>query len=101
MGGIVRLNRAQRVVLLVALGVIAAVVTTALTHEWDESTDGGWFAYAPNTGVAFSGSSSSWPIWRDAIAWVVAALLWCGAGLFLLRTGGASDPTPGPPLDEE
>jgi hypothetical protein len=78
------LNRSQRVVLVVAIGVLLVVGTVALTQEWNRS-EGGWFAYAPNTAVAFS-RGSSWPIWRDALTWCVATAVWCVAGVYLLRT---------------
>jgi hypothetical protein len=88
----VTLNRSQRVVLLVAIGVVVAVATVALTHEWDQGRPvGGWFSYAPNTSVTFGSDGSSWPIWRDALAWFFAAAIWCAAGLYLLRTTEAID----------
>ena len=85
------LNRAQRVVLVVAIGAVLVVGVLALTAEWNRPR-GGWFAYAPNTEVAFAGDgSSSWPIWRDALTWVGAVVVWAGAALYVLRTNTAVD----------
>jgi hypothetical protein len=82
-------NRAQRAVLVVAIGVACVVGTVALTAEWNRPR-GGWIAYAPSTGAIFDRDSSSWPIWRDALTWGGAIVIWSLAALHLLR----SDPAP-------
>jgi hypothetical protein len=85
-----RLNQAQRIVLVVALG--AALATLAITQNrlWGD-LHGGWFAYAPNTGVIMDGSES-WPTWRAAIVWLVAIVIWASASLWLLRPGRPAEP---------
>lgn len=73
----------QRIILVVAWGAIMAIaavtVNRLLAHE-----DGGWFAYAPNTGVAFSPGGTS-AIWRECLVWVGAVALWVGPSYWIVR----------------
>lgn len=78
----------QRVVLVVAWGV-AAVVGAITLNRLLADNEGGWFAYAPNTGVAFAPSRTS-TIWREALVWIGAVLLWTGTSLWLLRSRNTS-----------
>jgi hypothetical protein len=81
----------ERIVLVVAAGLgLATLAGTLSLIVWNEvvGTDGGWFAYAPNTGVAFTES-------RDVTGatlavggvWLVAIAIWTAAALWLLRRG--------------
>lgn len=75
--------RQQRTVIVVAAGLSLAVIATAVNRLLAHS-DGGWFAYAPNTGVAFSPSSTS-DVWREAGVWLAAIAIWAGLSLWLFR----------------
>lgn len=79
----------QRVVLVVAWGAAAAVAAITLNRLLADN-DGGWFAYAPNTGVEFTPSRTS-TIWREALVWVGAVVCWTGPSLWLLRSSKRSD----------
>lgn len=77
-----RWNTAQRTVVAVAVGVVAAAVAHSVVTEL-RSCDG-WFGYAPNTEAVFTprcGRSSDL-----VLAWGVAAACWAAFSLWLFRT---------------
>lgn len=80
-----RLNRGQRVVLVIGWGLILWTLADAMAAEWAPATDGGeWFNYAPNKGVLMSdpfGASRN-----SAAIWLGAVLLWIAGSLLLLRS---------------
>ena len=73
----------QRTIIVIASGlglvVLAVTVNRLLTDP-----DGGWFAYAPNTGVTYAPSSRTY-IWREAGVWLGALAAWTGLALWLFR----------------
>ena len=76
----------ERVILVVALGVMVAAIAAAIASILNDPRDGSWFAYAPNTAVAFDGPEpSDWPTVRTALIWIVAAVAWAAPSLWLLR----------------
>ena len=77
-------NRAQRVVLVVALGAALAVVGWWIT-SW--STDTGWTAYAPLTRGPLG--SHGLHLWVRAVIWLILIGAWTGTSLALLRSRGA------------
>ena len=57
----------ERVVVVVAFGVIVAAIAAAVAAVLNDPRDASWFAYAPNTAVAFDGPEpSDWPTVRTA-----------------------------------
>lgn len=78
------MSSAQRKVLVVALGVVAVVGAVTVNQLMSSPTDGGWFAYAPNTSVTFSPSDDSQTL-RQAAVWLVAVLVWAAPSFWLLR----------------
>jgi hypothetical protein len=68
-----RLNAAQRVVVLIALGLALAIVASYLTSL---GTRAGWYAYAPLTGQAYSPPGPGEPGWLRVIIWLAAISLW-------------------------
>jgi hypothetical protein len=83
------MNHRQRVVLVVALGA-AASIAAVLVNRLLSDGDGGWFAYAPNTGAVFAPDRTS-AIWREALVWFTATAVWAGVSLWLLRSSGGSE----------
>lgn len=82
------LERGQRVVLVIAAGVaVAALASGTNGLVLDREPDGGWFAYAPNTGVEFSPERAA-DTWRTFV-WVAAASIW---GAFSVRVLSARRP---------
>jgi hypothetical protein len=80
-------NRAQRIVVVIALGVVLIAVAGTVTLVMDDGT-AGWFAYAPNTGVIFDDASplaDDGDLWRRAGVWAVTAGLWALGSLWVLR----------------
>jgi hypothetical protein len=71
-------------VLVVGLGALTMTAAIAVNRVLADP-DGGWFAYAPNTGVTFA-PDDGWRIWRSALVWLVATLLWVGISFWLLRS---------------
>ena len=82
------MNRDQRIVVVVAFGILLAVAAVTVNRLLD-NPDGGWFAYAPNTGVRFP--SGTEPTWRRAAVWIGAVGIWVVSSLYLLRTGSEDD----------
>ncbi len=68
---------------VIAAGLSLAVIATAVNRLLAD-IHGGWFAYAPNTGVAFSPSSTI-DIWRAAGVWLAAVAIWTGLSLWLFQ----------------
>jgi hypothetical protein len=92
-------NTAQRIVLVVALGIALVAIAGAANLAMDYPVDGGWFAYAPNTGATFSPSQTDsyfavgndGAILRQAAIWLLAIGTWAGASVWLLRTRAEGD----------
>ena len=66
----------QRVVLVIAAGVaIAALASATKDLILDRQPDGGWFAYAPNTGIEYSPdrAADTWTTVACAFVWVTVA----------------------------
>lgn len=75
----------QRTVLVVATGLALAVLAVAVNRQLADA-DGGWFAYAPNTGVTLDpGFDPGTAIWREAAVWLGAIAAWSGISLWLYR----------------
>jgi hypothetical protein len=83
------MNGRQRVVLVVAFGVVASI-GAVLANRLLADGDGGWFAYAPNTGAIFTPDRTS-VIWRESLVWLTATAIWVGVSLWLLRSSGRSE----------
>jgi len=95
-----RVNRAQRIVLVIAMAVGLFVAAGALSFITLDRVGGGWFAYAPNTGATLSPSQQTdtyyvvptdRAILEQAGIWLLALVTWSGASLWLLRTPRAAE----------
>jgi hypothetical protein len=73
----------QRTVIVIASGLGLALVAATVNRLLSDP-GGGWFAYAPNTGVAY-GPGVRTDIWRDAGIWLGALAVWTGLALWLFR----------------
>lgn len=84
-----RLAVRQRVVLVVALGVVLSILGGWLTTG---PGGGGWFGYAPNTGATYVRRSM-----RPAVAALVRVgltIVWAAASVRLLRSADRAGGTP-------
>jgi heme/copper-type cytochrome/quinol oxidase subunit 1 len=79
-------NRAQRAVLVVALGVALAVVGWWITAG---SSFTGWTAYAPLTRGPLGVTGLH--LWVRAVIWLLLIGVWTITSLVVLRPRGASD----------
>ena len=79
---IVRLSRAQRIVVIIALGLALAIVASYVTSL---GTRAGWYAYAPLTGQALPPPGFSEPGWLRVIIWLAAISPWAAASATMLR----------------
>lgn len=79
-----RLSTAQRVVVVVALGLALGVVASYLTGL---DTRTGWYAYAPLSGQSFQPPGIGEPGWLRLIIWLAAISLWALTSLRMLRRG--------------
>jgi len=79
MGWIDRLNLAQRVVVVVTLGLALGVMADYLTGLGVRT---GWYAYAPLSGQVSAGLGE--PGWLRLVIWLAAIGLWALTSLRLL-----------------
>ena len=77
-----RLNLAQRIVVIIGLGLALAVAADYLTSL---VTEAGWYAYSPLTRPVISQSATGEPGWLRMIIWLAAISLWSAASATLLR----------------
>lgn len=83
--------------LVIALGLAIAVIV----YTWDATIwsngEGGWFAYAPNTGVVFSPETGagrpgrSTDIVRSGAMWLGGVAVWAGISYWILRQRNNDD----------
>jgi hypothetical protein len=84
-------NTAQRIVLVVALGIALFAIAGAANLLMDYPSANGWFAYAPNTGVTAQIDDyyivvDDGVVMRQAGVWLLALATWAGASVWLLRS---------------
>lgn len=77
------LSKAQRVVVVVALGLGLAVVGTYLV-SLGSGVRSGWYAYSPLT-ATLQAPGTGIPAWLRLIVWLVLIGLWALASLRVLR----------------
>ncbi|HEY7069675.1 MAG TPA: hypothetical protein VH479_06170 [Acidimicrobiales bacterium] len=77
------MQRPQRTVVVVATGLALAVLAATINRELTDAA-GGWFAYAPNTGMAFGPADDS-TIWRESAVWLGAIAIGTGIAQWLYR----------------
>ncbi len=88
-----RMNSGQKAIVCVAIGAVMVVLGFAARAWWWETpgSGGGWFNYAPNSGViyTFDGPDGR-SILTQAAIWIGLVIVWAAACLFVLRTKGAA-----------
>ena len=77
-----RLSTAQRVVVVVALGLALGIVASYLASL---GTRVGWYGYAPLSGQLFQPPGLDEPGWLRLIIWLAAISLWAFASVRVLR----------------
>jgi hypothetical protein len=77
------MQRAQRTVVVVATGLALAVLAGTINRVLADPA-GGWFTYAPNTGMTF-GPDHDGTFWREGAVWLGAIAIWAGISLWLYR----------------
>ena len=77
-----RLSTAQRVVVVVALGLALGIVARYLAGL---GTRLGWYGYAPLSGQVFQPQGTGEPGWLRLIIWLAAIGLWAFASVRVLR----------------
>jgi hypothetical protein len=81
------MNMPQRTVMVIASGLAIAVVITTVNRLWlsGGAVDGGWFNYAPNSGVIFPATMNQGWIWREALLWLIGIATWAGVAYLIYR----------------
>ena len=77
-----RLNLAQRIVVIIALGLALAIVAGYLTSL---GTSAGWYAYSPLARPVISQPGMGEPGWLRMIIWLAGISLWAVASVTMLR----------------
>ena len=83
-----RLNAAQRVVIVVAMGIALAAVGLYLARLGSPRI--GWYAYAPLTRRVWQ-PSTGLPRWLRLVIWLGLTGIWAPASVVVLRTPNRSD----------
>ena len=79
------MREGQKVVASVALGAALAVFASAVSARLKDSSDGGWFMYAPESTSFYSGASSGSTFGKAAI-WLATIAIWFGVSWRLFRS---------------
>jgi hypothetical protein len=80
----------QKVAFLVGLAAALYVLGRLFLAPDPFSSDGGWFNYAPNSGLAYSPFDAKPPAVVAAV-WLVAIATWTGVAVWLLGRRDSSD----------
>ncbi len=75
-----KLGKAQRVVVVVALGVAFLAVGSYLLSVGEHGIAFGWTGYAP-----LSALDAGRPAWVSLVVWLVLTCLWAAVSIWLLR----------------
>ncbi len=75
-GKLLRMNRLQRHVLVVAVGAVCLVVGAGVNQLLNSGASGGWFMYAPNSDAPFLPSADDGTVVRQAAVWLLVILVW-------------------------
>jgi hypothetical protein len=78
------MNQAQKVCVSVAFAAALVVCASALSLAVNNTGDGGWFMYSPNSPGDFSTSGDS--VMNDILIWLAAIGLWLAIAWRLFRT---------------
>jgi hypothetical protein len=84
MGHDAPMNQRQRTVVVIASGLALAVVAVTVNRLLADPA-GGWFAYAPNTGVSFASRGSKAWLWREAAIGLATIAAWTAIAFRLYR----------------
>jgi heme/copper-type cytochrome/quinol oxidase subunit 1 len=77
-----RLSTAQRIVVVIALGLALGIVAGYLAGLGART---GWYAYAPLSGQLFQPQGIGEPGWLRLIIWLAAISVWALASVRMLR----------------
>jgi len=81
-----KLSKAQRVVIVVALGAAFLSIGSFILSLGQHGVAFGWTGYAP-----FTTPSVGRPAWLDLIVWLALTCLWAAASIRVLRPSGEDD----------
>jgi len=80
------MNGGQKAIVCVAIGAVMVVLGFAARALWWEPNQSGWFNYAPNSGVVFTGAGvDRASILTQAAIWIGLVAVWAAACLLVLR----------------
>jgi hypothetical protein len=77
-------NRPQRIVVIIAVGLATVAVVQTVNTVWFR-TGGGWFGYAPNTSVTFEPGNGDGDALMRGLLWLVGVAGWAAIAVRLLR----------------
>ena len=80
-----RLNRAQRIVVVIGLGVALGFFGGWVTALGSVSGAFGWTGYAPLRVATFGPESGLHP-WVRLVIWLALTVVWAGTSIILLRS---------------
>jgi heme/copper-type cytochrome/quinol oxidase subunit 1 len=77
-----KLGMAQRVVVVMALGLALGIVASYVTTLGMRT---GWYAYAPLSGQVFQPQGTGEPGWLRLVIWLATIIIWALASLRVLE----------------
>ena len=86
-----RLNLAQRIVVVVALGAALRIVGWWLLEEHDSFGAGGWTTYTPNSVPLMHTTDERFSPLVVAVGYLVLTLAWSAASVWVFGRGSKAD----------
>ena len=86
-----RLGLAQRIIIVVSLGLALTALGTYFVNIGSPFADFGWFGYAPLTNNAFVAAGSDLSAWEQLLVWLGLIAVWTSVSLRLMRPASADD----------
>ncbi len=85
-----RLGFAQRIIVVVALGLALGATGGFITDLGSPGANFGWFGYAPLTrSIMTVGATLS--DWEELLVWLALIIVWTASSLYLLRPPAATN----------
>lgn len=79
------MNSRQRVTTSIALGAVLTVIASVVTARLNDTPEGGWFMYSPDSTSLYGASSNGDTLIAVAV-WLTAIAIWFGVSWRLFRS---------------
>jgi hypothetical protein len=87
-----RLGLAQRIVIVVALGLALGALGNFIVAGVEFGANFGWFGYAPLANNSFVTINSNLAPWQELLIWLGLTLVWAVCSILILRPTPVAQP---------